>query len=322
MYGLYNVARNYLIPPLVGVYRHFLRPRRNLLARYGSNWALVSGGSDGIGEALAYELASEGFNIVLLARTQEKLEAVAKNIKDRYNKDTRIVTFDHSKLFNEEGYKQLFEKLDSLDVEVSVLVNTAGKAHMNPFHKHTIEMCLFMINVNINSMVALCHYYSEKFLKRCEESGKTKRSAIINYSSVAAYHVYETGNLPMAGVSMYSATKSFNRLFSNSIEQDYYNQGIDVLTVCPRGVKSGMNSGRYTDTITSEQHASSVIDKLGWDSETEGHWRHYTHAILKRFYPTGYIINSINAKRRQEFLKERDEQERLKQLQAQQQNNQ
>lgn len=97
---------------------------------------------------------------------------------------------------------------------------------------------------------------------------------------------------------MYNACKAFNRQLSNSLHEDYKDKGIDVMTVCPRGVKSGMNSGRYTDTVTSEAHAKAVVDELGWDTETEGHWYHYTHGALRRFYPTGYIIKSIDGKRR------------------------
>lgn len=81
LYGLYTFARNYFVPPLLGIYRHFLRPRRNLAARYGANsWALVTGASDGIGEALCHELAKAGFNIILLARTELKLHQVADSV--------------------------------------------------------------------------------------------------------------------------------------------------------------------------------------------------------------------------------------------------
>ena len=71
--GIYYVTKELVWPVLSGFYRHFLRPRRNLMARYQSNWALITGASDGIGEAYAYELAKSGFNIVLVSRTMEKL---------------------------------------------------------------------------------------------------------------------------------------------------------------------------------------------------------------------------------------------------------
>lgn len=75
----------------------------------------------------------------------------------------------------------------------------------------------------------------------------------------------------MGGVAEYGATKAFNDIFSRSLEAEYKNSkdiDLDVLTVYPASVKSQMNSGRYTFTVTAEQHARSVIDSLGCDSVT------------------------------------------------------
>ena len=67
-----------------------------------------------------------------------------------------------------------------------------------------------------------------------------------------------------------------------------------------------MNSGRYIGTITAEQHAKSVVDKLGWrQTETVGHWRHYVHRGMMTFLPTKWVIGSINQKRRMDFMKSR-----------------
>lgn len=71
---------SYLKVPVHGFYKHFLRPRRNLTRRYGSNWALVTGAGDGIGKAYCHELAKSGYNIILLSRTLENLEKVASEL--------------------------------------------------------------------------------------------------------------------------------------------------------------------------------------------------------------------------------------------------
>lgn len=83
-----------------------------------------------------------------------------------------------------------------------------------------------------------------------------------------------------------------------------------MLTVMPRGVKSGMNSGRYTDSISAAHHAKTVVDKLGWEKETEGSWRHYLHCNLVRFPVTGFMIKSINASRMRDFLRQREEEQK------------
>lgn len=78
----------------------------------------------------------------------------------------------------------LDRELEGLDV--SILVNSAGKAHMNPFHKHTQELTQFMLALNVHAMVAMSHYFVPKFLAR-REARPNVRAALVNYSSVAAY---------------------------------------------------------------------------------------------------------------------------------------
>ena len=98
--------------PIYGSYRHFLRPRRNFIKRYGGRWALVTGGGDGIGEALCYQLASSGFNIIIISRTKEKMEKVENNLKNIYSVETQIYEYDFSKLGNEEEVQNLYKILD------------------------------------------------------------------------------------------------------------------------------------------------------------------------------------------------------------------
>ena len=74
--------------------------------RYGENlWAVVTGASDGIGKAMAMELASRGFNILLIARNIHKLNDVAQLIQDQYKKQTKVIVFDFSKDTSIEGYE-------------------------------------------------------------------------------------------------------------------------------------------------------------------------------------------------------------------------
>lgn len=89
--GALHLFTQYLTTPIVGLYRHLLRPQRNLIRRYGSEWAVVTGASDGIGEAYTYELAKRGFNIVLVSRTMDKLERVAARCRDEFKVQTRII---------------------------------------------------------------------------------------------------------------------------------------------------------------------------------------------------------------------------------------
>jgi short-subunit dehydrogenase len=176
-----------------------------------------------------------------------------------------------------------------------VLADNAGKAHMNFIHDHAVDMCFNMLNLNVNAVLFLARYYLAKFQKRFEEQGK--RSAVINVSSIAALS-------PGVKTTVYGATKAFDRIFSIGMQKEYGDH-IDVLTVLPMSTKTQMNSGRYLGTVTAAQHGKAVIDTLGWrQKETFGHWYQGLWHNLTRFWPTQYVINRINGKRREQFFRE------------------
>ena len=92
MYGIYKVSYELLWVPSNGFWIHYLRPRKNLRARFeGADWVVVTGASDGIGEALCHEFATVGFNIILISRTQSKLDKVAKSIRDLTGVKTIVI---------------------------------------------------------------------------------------------------------------------------------------------------------------------------------------------------------------------------------------
>ena len=99
--GAYFLARNFIMPPVNGIWRHFIRPRRNIKQRYPGEWVLVTGASDGISEALCYEFAKMGYNIILLARTPEKLKKVANNVMVNYGRPFVIIQYDFENLKTE-----------------------------------------------------------------------------------------------------------------------------------------------------------------------------------------------------------------------------
>ena len=112
--GAYHVLRYHLWPTWLGIWRHVLRPRRDLVARYGGNWAVVTGASDGIGEAYSYELAKSGFNIILVSRTIEKMERVALRLREEYGVETKIIQVDFAELNSPAKVQELYAKLDTI----------------------------------------------------------------------------------------------------------------------------------------------------------------------------------------------------------------
>ena len=149
--GLYYTAK-YAMSALSGFLKYCVLPRRNLQSRYGGGYALVTGSSDGIGKEYALNLARAGFDIILMARDQVKLDAVAKEIKERYNVKTMVIVYDFSKLASLASVEELRCILNKrLPSDVSILVNNVGCAKTGLLHKHSIFDAMRQINVNINA---------------------------------------------------------------------------------------------------------------------------------------------------------------------------
>ena len=94
------------------IYKILLRPRKDLLNRYGNkSWALITGASDGIGKGFCEELARIGFNLILVARNESKLNTLAKDLI-KINKDieTKVITFDFSTNTSFKDYANTFSK--------------------------------------------------------------------------------------------------------------------------------------------------------------------------------------------------------------------
>lgn len=92
MYGVCKVGYELLWVPSYGFWAHYVRPRMNLKARFeGADWVVVTGASDGIGEALCHQFAESGFNIVLVSRTISKLNKVAGDVQSKYGVKTVVV---------------------------------------------------------------------------------------------------------------------------------------------------------------------------------------------------------------------------------------
>ena len=150
-----------------GMLKYCVLPRRNLRARYGGGWALVTGASDGIGKQYAHTLAKEGFDIVLMARDNEKLQKVAKEINNQYKVKTKVVVFDFSKLATEESFRMLKDILSKdLPADVSILVNNVGVCKAGLFDRHTVWEIMRQVNVNINSQTYMTKILLPRLLAR------------------------------------------------------------------------------------------------------------------------------------------------------------
>ena len=188
--------------------------------RYGP-WALIAGGSEGVGESFARQLAAAGINLVLLARRSEPLQALADSIRAEHNGiEVRTLAQDLTA-------PDLLDRVRTAtgDIDVGLLIYNAGSTvHYDRFPDWSREQLDFMLNLNCYAPLHLAHEFSRGM---CERG----RGGIILLSSLAAF----AGS---AWMSVYPATKAFDQILAQGLWADLKPTGVDVLCLCLGATKT------------------------------------------------------------------------------------
>lgn len=188
--------------------------------RSGPGWALITGASSGIGEAFARRLARSGYSLVLVARREERLRAIAGQIGAEAAArgqplEVEVLPAD---LDQPDGLERVAQRL-ARDPGVTLLVNNAGFGGGRSFANAPVDKSLSMMRVHMLASVRLAHAALPAMLAQ-------KRGAIINVSSLAGF-------VPMPGSIPYAATKAFLNNFSEALSIDLAGSGVRVQALCP-----------------------------------------------------------------------------------------
>ena len=180
------------------------------------NTTLITGASSGIGEAFARKLAARGRNVLLVARSEDKLITLCNELGRSNSIRAQYVALDLSK---PESPARLFEETVKRGLVVDMLINNAGFGSMSEFSKLDLARELNMIDLNIKSLVELTHLFLKPMLER-------KQGAIINVASTAGFQ-------PVPFMATYAATKAFVLTFSEALWEENRPHGIQVIALCP-----------------------------------------------------------------------------------------
>ena len=218
--------------------------------------ALITGGSVGIGAALAEVFAGHGHDLILVSRTREKLEARGRAIHDRSGVDVVCLAED---LTDPDGARRLHEAVMSRGLHVDYLVNNAGVGVYGKFATTNLDAELKMIQLNVTSVVDLTKRFLQHMIER--RSGR-----ILNVASTAAF-------VPGPWMSVYYATKAFLLSFSQAIDYELKANGITVTTLCPGPtesefkVRAGSQRSRLFEAFVMD---APRVARVGYDAMMKG----------------------------------------------------
>ncbi|MFW5751796.1 MAG: SDR family NAD(P)-dependent oxidoreductase [bacterium] len=184
--------------------------------------ALITGASSGIGEELARVFARNDTNLVLVARSERKLQDLSDELKRKYKVDIYIKPADLSNM--DEVYK-LANDIKEAGIEINFLVNNAGFGEFGFFHQINWETDNNMIELNVKSLTYLTKYFLPDMVQRGE-------GRIMNVASTAAFQ-------PGPLMAVYYATKAFVLSFSEAVANEVRDKGVTITAYCPGPTKSG-----------------------------------------------------------------------------------
>lgn len=208
--------------------------------------ALITGASSGIGAAFARTLAERGHDLVLVARRQERLEALADELESTHGIDSDIILAD---LAEESGIARVETTIKKAD-DLSLLINNAGFEARGPFVEVDLERHTDMLHVHVLTPVRLTHTALPGMIER-------GRGGIINVSSVSGF-------VPLPRNLTYSATKRYLITFSRGLQTELRGTGVRVQALCP-----GFTVTEFHETPGQRSYGDVQIPRWLWMSADE-----------------------------------------------------
>ncbi len=187
--------------------------------------ALVTGASGGIGEEIARELAARNHDLILIARSKDKLELLASELAQKYRVTATPIALD---LSTATATDDITRKLESRGLKVDVLVNNAGFGDYGEFASADAARQFQMLNLNIVTLTMLTRALLPAMLGH-------KSGHVLNVASTAAF-------MPGPLMSVYYASKAYVLSFSEALDEELRGTGVSVTVLCPGPVETGFQS--------------------------------------------------------------------------------
>ena len=220
--------------------------------------ALVTGASSGIGLALAQELAKRGAHLILSARSGDKLDALAQEIRAS-GREAAVFTAD---LSEPGSAKKLYDEINAAGLQVDLLVNNAGYGRWGDFLSFDSDDYQRMIHLNISSLTELCHLAIPDMVAR-------GGGGVVNVGSTASF-------VPVPFSAVYGATKGYVIMLTEAIRYEYAGKGVRVMTLCPGATASNFahvaseNSSEELKNLNAKMEKSNNMGQTCEEVAIEG----------------------------------------------------
>lgn len=185
-------------------------------------YSLITGASGGIGFELAKLLAKDKFNLILVARSEAKLNEIKLSLEKEFGIEVKIFVFD---LSVPDSAEKLYSTFLKENLQIDILINNAGFGDFGAFAECDWSKQEMMINLNVLALAKLTRLFLPAMIK--EGNGR-----ILNVASVAAF-------MPGSLMSVYYASKSFVLSFSYAIANELKGSGVTVTVLCPGPTRTG-----------------------------------------------------------------------------------
>jgi uncharacterized protein len=192
---------------------------------FSKSWVLVTGASSGLGAEMARVLARKGANLIITARSRDRLEELATDLERANGIEVRVLSED---LSAHGGAARLLAAIGALGVEVEHLVNNAGFGSSGAFSTTEPEREAAMVRLNVESIVTLTRGLLPKMVER-------RRGGVVNVASTASFQ-------PVPYMATYGATKAFVVSFTLALATELEGTGVTATALCPGPVRTGFQA--------------------------------------------------------------------------------
>lgn len=257
--------------------------------RYGP-WALVAGGSMGIGLAFAQEFAARGLDVLNIAEVANPLEDVCAQIAEEHRVEVRPLVVD---LGRPDLHETLQREIAGLDV--GLVVCSAARVFMGSFLDQSLEDKLALLDVNCRAALVLAHEFAARMVAR-------GRGGMIFMSSLS-------GLVGTPFVTAYASSKAFDMVLGEALWSELRPRGVDVLSVIagttrtPGLESAGHRSGRFGPPVMEPREVvAEALSALGRKpSLVPGRANRVTQALLSRILPRRSAVEALRRSMRDQF---------------------